>query len=165
MTAATATSPLMWHNIRSPFAKHNARRGLGDKQAVIRDNDVGSARVFISSNLPNWYPDAILRFETLTDLAAGWDGYGGIAVREEVATYANTVLSQIVTVQTPEASIVPMSHGGLQIEWHTIAADLELSFLAPYEIELAFNPVNGEPTEAIVNQDIGLLKELVAKLI
>lgn len=165
MTAIFATAqPLLWSGFRSSNAARRIHRNLSDRQTRPLPIEADFAGVFATSNLPNWYSAAIQRLMELTELPDGWDGYDGVAVGKDIAIYAETVLSRVLVEGTPKASIVPMSHGGVQIEWHTLTADLELTFLAPYEIDVSFKPVGGQTEETEIGQDVEPIKAYFEKL-
>lgn len=50
--------------------------------------------------------------------------------------------------QTPAPSIVPMSDGGLQLEWHREGYDVELAIYSTDDVELSIEfPDDREPVE------------------
>lgn len=65
----------------------------------------------------------------LTRLPARWDGYAGKPVTDLAASRAREILdTALCGVPSPHCpSIVPMSDGSVQIEWHRNGLDLELT--------------------------------------
>jgi hypothetical protein len=47
-------------------------------------------------------------------------------------------LSRIVDLNDPQPSIVPSGAGGVQIEWHTLLADLEIEILPGGSMSVLF---------------------------
>ncbi len=77
-----------------------------------------------------WFSDAIGQLEDLASLALGWDSYGAKPVAADMAMAAVRFLAD-VAVASPgvhEPSIVPLSDGGIQVEWHRCGIDLEVAF-------------------------------------
>ncbi len=77
-----------------------------------------------------WFLDAIGRLEDLAALAPGWDSYGAKSVAADLALAAVKFLAD-VAIAAPdvhEPSIVPLSDGGIQVEWHRGGIDLEVAF-------------------------------------
>lgn len=77
-----------------------------------------------------WFSNAIGRLEDLASLAPGWDSYGAKSVAADMAMAAVRFLAD-VAVASPgvhEPSIVPLSDGGIQVEWHRCGIDLEVAF-------------------------------------
>ena len=68
--------------------------------------------------------------DDLTRLSPGWDGYCGVAVLPEVAKHALRLLESIDahTQFVPDA--VPLSNGGLQLEWYVGIHEIEVE-IAP----------------------------------
>ncbi|MGH8507244.1 MAG: hypothetical protein ACREVH_00785 [Gammaproteobacteria bacterium] len=72
--------------------------------------------------------------ETLVRLEPGWDGYTGLPVSFENATFALQMLDLLCGAETPLPQIVPGSSGDLQIEWHNAAGDMELHVRSPNDV-------------------------------
>lgn len=58
----------------------------------------------------------------LLALEENWDSYGGQAIRREAVDAAIRLRAAVAT----EPSFVPMSNGGVQVEWHRQGFDIEL---------------------------------------
>lgn len=76
-------------------------------------------------------PDEIeVEIAKLATLPRGWDGYNGFPVRSSVAERARRLLKAIMGYTSIIPAIVPLSDGGLQLEW----------FVGAYEVEIAITP-------------------------
>ncbi len=75
-----------------------------------------------------WDVETQLQLLRLTKLPVGWDGYNSVPVKQEVAYFARAVLYQVMTDQIPTPTIVPISGGGVQIEWYV--GDVDVEFFA-----------------------------------
>jgi hypothetical protein len=64
-------------------------------------------------------------------------------------------------------SVVPISSGGVQFEWHQNGLDIELLVAAPYECELfVYDHNSREPPETIaLKTDFSVLGEQVKRLV
>ena len=62
----------------------------------------------------------------LVNLPQGWDGYNGLPVQPDVAEHARRFLALIRESTQLVPDIIPLSDGGLQLEW----------FVGAYEVEV-----------------------------
>lgn len=77
-------------------------------------------------NEPVWLFDVKCKLAELLELPDNWDSYGGRRIRSSATSRASSLLESVVSSQTPKPSIVPTCLGGVQFEWHTGLADLEV---------------------------------------
>lgn len=82
----------------------------------------------------SWNQALASRFDSLTKLAAGWDGYAGQPVSFGCAQFAAQLLERLCDDAVPPPSLVPGSDGTLQLEWHRNGYDIEVDILAPYKV-------------------------------
>ena len=68
--------------------------------------------------------------DELVSLDEGWDGYNGIPVLPEVAEHARLFLKRVEKYTNLMPDIIPLSNGGLQLEW----------YVGKYEIEAEIEP-------------------------
>lgn len=87
-------------------------------------------------NQPNsaWVLELSDRFNELTSLPLGWDGYAGKPVSFECAQFAANLIERLFIKGVRAPQLVPGSDGTLQIEWHQNQFDIEIDVLAPYHI-------------------------------
>jgi hypothetical protein len=97
-----------------------------------------SATIFGQQGVSNWEPVAARRIFELMALPIGWDGYGGKPLARATAHIAINLLATVCREHTPTPSLVPMSGGGIQIEWHRGPIDLEISVCAPGQITVFY---------------------------
>ena len=98
--------------------------GRGD--AVLEATPGPTIRV--SGQVPDWFHAARRTMVELLGLPENWDSYGAQPVKPESVLFALEFLLSTTNEKVPEPSIVPISNGGLQIEWHTHGLDLEVEF-------------------------------------
>jgi hypothetical protein len=75
---------------------------------------------------PTWVAEIDDRLAELVALPENWNSYGARRVDPAVARSTRELLLQTVRADTPRPALVPTSHGGIQIEWHTEGVDLEI---------------------------------------
>ena len=95
---------------------------------------VPNRQVRVQSPNSVWIQDLKERFNELTSLPRGWDGYDGRPVAFDCAQFAAHLIESLFlrTVRAPQ--LVPGADGTLQIEWHMNGFDVEIDVLAPYSI-------------------------------
>ena len=101
-------------------------------------------RVIVNGDRSNWNNTLKQRFDELTALPEGWDGYRGRPVSFACAQFAALVLERLCLSRVPAPALVPGSDGTVQIEWHLNGYDVELDVLGAnrvvayrYEIDTA----------------------------
>jgi hypothetical protein len=75
-----------------------------------------------------------LRLNELTALTHGWDGYQGVPVSWNCATFAANLLERIYVAGLSAPSLVPGSDGTIQIEWHKNDYDIEIDILGANKV-------------------------------
>jgi hypothetical protein len=89
--------------------------------------DGGVARVE-APGASDWYGEALERMNRLTALAVGWNGHDAQEIKGDMAMSAVTFLANVAYPGIAAPSIVPISDGGVQVEWHRGGLDVEISF-------------------------------------
>lgn len=94
------------------------------------------SQVRVRVNQPNsaWVLELNDRFDELTSLPLGWDGYAGQPVSFTCAQFAANLIERLFVNGVSAPQLVPGSDGTLQIEWHQNQYDIEIDVLAPYHI-------------------------------
>ena len=78
------------------------------------------------------WPGPVKRcLDQLLELELNWDGRRSSRVSPETALFAFQLLTNTMPPEGRGPSIVPLGNGALQLEWHTIAADLEIEVCKP----------------------------------
>lgn len=80
-----------------------------------------------------WYTTSVQRLNDLCALPKGWDGYFAGPVSFEHATFAIDVLKRTCKRNMPAPNIVPAPDGDLQLEWHTMDADIEIHIISRFQ--------------------------------
>ena len=103
------------------------------------------------------------RIADLQGLGANWDGRGSAAVRAEALAFAVSMLEQVMAPMIQAPSIVPLGHGGVQLEWSNDKAEVDVEVLTPNNITVYHHDrASGEerewPAETEFSALAGLLR-------
>jgi hypothetical protein len=105
------------------------------------------------------------RFDALTSLPRGWDGYNGSPVSFTCASFAANLLERIYNAGAPEPSLVPGGDGTLQIEWHKNQFDIEIDVLGAYNVVASrYDHRSGEEEVVELASDFTILAQWVEEL-
>ena len=88
----------------------------------------GTISVVVDVPEPVWLYSVLGKLQGVDQLGPGWDSYDGAPLTFEAALASLDFLSRYLPESAIEPSIVPSSTGGLQLEWHRKAGDLEVTF-------------------------------------
>ena len=105
------------------------------------------------------------RFNELTSLPRGWDGYTGKPVSFTCAQFAANLIERLCVQDVPEPALVPGADGTLQIEWHYNRYDIEADVLAPYKVvAYRLDHMTGREEEMEIQADFTKLADWVIAL-
>ncbi|MGH9892180.1 MAG: hypothetical protein ACREA0_09410 [bacterium] len=110
----------------------------------------------------------ISRAQELIGLQSGWDSYGAQRVRREAALHALKVYSFFAREGLPAPALVPTVSGGVQLEWHVGAVDVEVEVRGQGDLHVFYeDESNGEAAEELIlgARDYGRLASLAERLI
>jgi len=111
-----------------------------------------------------WLRHAISEVEVLTGLSRGWDSYGAVPVSAAAATKAVAFLVDNAFASLPKPSVVPLSQGGIQFEWHRGDIDLEIAFCDEESGVFIEDSRSGESREAPITAARALLLDKLQRL-
>jgi hypothetical protein len=109
---------------------------------------------------PTWLDETLKGMWPFADLPDNWDSYGGVAPSREFLFQTLGMLKDTEEVNLPVPQTVPLSDGGVQLEW--CGSD--------YDIEIAFSPLEGisilvtDSGGDVVLEEEGVMSENVAVL-
>jgi hypothetical protein len=78
------------------------------------------------SQTPAWLEPALAEFERIMNLPRDWDAYGSDPIALETIVRALLVLTEYMGPDTAPPWIVPLSDGGIQLEWRRDGSTLEV---------------------------------------
>ncbi len=114
---------------------------------------------------PPWITRAAARFEAVLELPEGWDGRGAKRPGLWPALEAFGFLKRVMRDSTALPSIVPLTDGGIQIEWHRGDLDIEATFTAGRDRGLYFGDLSiGYEFEGPIDEGIEELRLLIGRL-
>lgn len=115
---------------------------------------------------PPWLSDALNRLKQRMELCVGWDGHRGRPVGIQVGYFAAMVLNFLSANRAPKPSIMPLSYGGIQFEWHRKGWDVEIEIAAPGRIYAWRRKLHTrrELERNIVGGDLSQILEFVAAI-
>jgi hypothetical protein len=105
------------------------------QRVVIRKHGP-SLSVEVYANHP-LSPTVLKSVEAVVDLLSlppGWNSYSARPIEHQSAKQAIQLLAEYLKPGTPPPSVVPTVRGGIQLEWHTAGADLEIYIESPNEV-------------------------------
>lgn len=123
-------------------------------------------QVSVSDSPPPWLEPVVDRLTELLGLPADWNSYGALPITEDKANRALDVLDKAMTRDTPPPQIVPTASGGIQLEWHTIAGDVEIEIESAISVAIFYgNERTGETWESEGSLDVVRVREALASIL
>lgn len=90
--------------------------------------------------------------DRLAGLQPNWDGYGAPPIAPEIISAARELAAALPPSIAPQPTVVPMSTGNLQFEWHRGGRILEIEIEDPQTIHfLKWQPDDGIKEEDTFN--------------
>ena len=122
-------------------------------------------RVRVAHPRSAWVEELEERFDVLTSLPRGWDGYAGLPVSFTCAQFAANLIERVYTRSLPAPQLVPMPDGTLRLEWHMNEFDVEIDVLGPYDV-FAYRTdlLNDQEDELEIQTDFTELSDWVSEL-
>jgi hypothetical protein len=115
--------------------------------------------------LPAWFDPLMQGFVDLLTLPPNWNSYDAGAIDPNVVQYAMNFINGLLGPTTPAPRVVPLSSGGLQLEWHRKGIDLEVVFDRDEPPFFSYrNRVNEEESEHALPEESGLLRSIIGGL-
>lgn len=113
-----------------------------------------------------WVREALAEVSELTALAPNWDTYGARPIEAASAARVATFLYDHAYGDLPAPHVVPMTDGGVQLEWHRNDLDFEIAFseddAGVYVEDLRTGDVIEEPLSAAASYLIRFRSRLAA---
>lgn len=145
-------------------------QNLSDQDIIRRDERASAATTVLSldsrRSKVGWEREVLRSVLEYLKLPEGWDSYEGKPLRYDTGMFAIQVLASAMSDSTPAPSVVPVSSGGLQFEWHRNNFDIELYIAAPFDCELSIQDhLKGGPLESIqLKTDMSPLVAVLSQL-
>lgn len=114
---------------------------------------------------PVWLNAVQRQIDYLLDLPPNWDRYGAPRIRRDVLYFASELLSKTLAINTPAPELVPMSHGGVQVEWHMQSGkSVTIEVEAPGDVLVTWKRPGNPRVEWNVGYDFESLSEPINNL-
>jgi hypothetical protein len=94
--------------------------------------------------LPPWFDPLMQGFVDLLTLLPNWDSYGAGMIDPNIVQAAIDCMNALLGPKSPAPRVVPLSNGGLQLEWHRKGTDLEIVFEPGEPPSFYWKRANGE---------------------
>jgi len=92
---------------------------------------------------PEFVPFCLARLGELAELKPGWDGEGAPAIDSNILIAAREMIGSLPRFVAARPMVVPLTSGGVQLEWHKGRTVLELEFESPDTVHyLKWDPDN-----------------------
>jgi hypothetical protein len=98
------------------------------QKPVLHHVQLAPIRVTSPPAAAPWVAHLISNINRMSVLPGGWDGYDGLPLSFDAAVEALRFLASVMKPTTEPPWIVPLSNGGLQVEWHDRGLDIEIAF-------------------------------------
>ncbi len=114
---------------------------------------------------PAWLVSARESLMELLQLPPNWDGYGAAPIDQRLAQSALKVLGNVMDEDAPPPSVVPLSDGGIQVEWHRRGRNLEIEFPADRTPSFYYyEDAGGMEREGQVSRSYSQIEKYIASL-
>ena len=114
--------------------------------------------------IPAWFDILMQGFVDLLTLPVNWDSYGAGPIDTKIIQRALDSLDSLMRASTPAPRVVPLSSGGLQVEWHRKGIDLEIVFDKGEEPFFYYKAPSGEESEHSLALNTDLLISIIRNL-
>lgn len=115
--------------------------------------------------LPPWFDPLMQGFFDLLTLPPNWNTYGSGQIDSNVVQVALNFVAGILGPSTPAPRVVPLSSGGVQIEWRRKGIDLEIVFDTGEQPCFYYrNRITGEESDHMLPTESALLRSIIAMI-
>jgi hypothetical protein len=114
---------------------------------------------------PDWIMPTLSSIVQFLTLPPGWNSHAAAPVTLTAAQVGLDVLVAAAEQAAPAPAVVPLSSGGLQIEWHAGGIDLEVAIDHDGSVDLLFEDLeSGDRSEQDLRGDLAPLWPFLALL-
>jgi len=106
--------------------------------------------VLQSLRVQPWFKDVLERLHRFMSYDKNWNGYGEEAISERAVGRTLIVLYQ-VSLGGPAPVVIPMSHGGIQVEWYYSGTEIEIDIPPAGVISVLIVQADGRTNEETVD--------------
>ncbi len=113
---------------------------------------------------PAWLRTTVRDLKALLALPKGWNSYQAAAIDPGAILAGLDLLAETMPPNAPAPSVLPMSRGGVQLEWHERGVDLEVSIDPDGHIMAAYEDEQGAEWEDDLTEHHARLAEVLSDL-
>lgn len=114
---------------------------------------------------PRWVEPTLRTLGQLLLLPTDWDSFGGRAVHPSCVWSAWDLLRSVMRPDSPAPAVVPTNRGGVQLEWHSGAIDVEIEIEPSLRIRASYeDSAAGTSWEEELNDNFVKVAEVLARL-
>ena len=118
-----------------------------------------------ASALPSWFDTVARGMVDLLTLPSNWNASGGGPVSLDVVNATFALIPRILETDSPAPWVVPLSDGGIQLEWHSHGAELEIVVEHCGSITgYWYYKSEGEEDEFAVGNDFSQIRSYIARI-
>ena len=114
--------------------------------------------------VPDWVGPTVESFVRIMQLPPNWDSYGAEPIPSAVIERAVEVLSHVMEDNSPHPSIVALSEGGLQMEWHLRDQDVEIVVSTDEPPSFYYRDQEGSAEEGLPSAAYAHLRSIIQAL-
>jgi hypothetical protein len=115
--------------------------------------------------IPPWFVPAASTLLALLRLPAGWNSYAARPINPRAVGAALELLAATMQPDTPIPSVVPMSRGDVQLEWHLRDMDIEVVVPAEGPVRVWYEDLHrGAEREFTLDEGSEPLREVLHEL-
>ncbi|MFH1514399.1 MAG: hypothetical protein ABIG42_02960 [bacterium] len=165
----TSSSIPRWSEFQSAnwtLSEINEPVGLGPYRIGDTENRDEYEFEIINPPAHKWLKEIIETLICLDELEPNWDHDGASHIESEIIVAAIELLLFVIQENTPEPYVFPTLNGGVQFEWHTKKADLEIELISRTRILVLFeDDIDEKDWEQSIFEDLTKIKSCLQNLI
>ncbi len=119
-------------NIARPLTEHRRTR-------VVTTSELGSSEqsteVITIGSDPSWVPSCLAKLAEFERLPKNWDGYRSSPIGQSALSNARRFLTTIKIQGLPTPTVLPVSGGGIGLNWVSGPKEVELTLLPDGRVE------------------------------
>jgi uncharacterized protein YbdZ (MbtH family) len=114
---------------------------------------------------PRTFSECARKIVELLQLPAGWNSHSALPIAPQNASHAIELLAEFLGPRTPTPLIVPRVQGGIQLEWHTAATDIEVYIDSPGKVSFyAEQAGTDDMVEELLSGNEGVLQAWINRI-
>ena len=114
---------------------------------------------------PRWFDSLAVGLVEVLTLPSNWDLNGGRSINLDIVNVALALAPRILGSESRPPWVVPLSDGGIQLEWHLSGAELEIEIDSTHAVTgYWFCESTEEEEEFEMGEDLDCLRSYIARI-